>query len=484
MKGIKMKIFKVFRRSQKLIITITAMFLLISSAITDVSATEFNLVKDINSGYEDSNIKNLTGDNQLFFWASDISSTPQQAWTLDRYHGVMKISDINNDQYIHPGIKDAAVGTHQFFYLERKSEYGIDGYELWTGTLFGVQKLKKIPGRIISSQTLSALGKYFFVPVGDPTYGTELWVSDGTVIGTHMVKDISPGIADSYLHDLTEVDNELYFIVGQSLWKSDGTAEKTHLAKSFVCDSCSDLIVNIAAVVNNTLYIDWRQYDSGGAITKHELWRYETTTNQTFKVKSFDVYSFFSPDNYTGLGTTLYFLSNTNTNYGSYKYGLWKTDGTSTGTVLLKEWDGYLDHGKLTPSDNLLYFHAGNDNDRELWATDGTSTGTYQVKDIDSLTGADSGSNFTCLTTLGDILFFTNDKSKYYEDKLWMSDGTEAGTFETNFKVNSLRCPVVINGKLYFYGNDKTNNNYGGELYTYKPVSAGTLPPIIMYLLN
>ena len=87
--------------------------------------------------------------------------------------------------------------------------------------------------------------------------GTELWKSDGTVVGTKMVKDINPGDS-SNPGLLTNVNGTLYFRAttaanGDELWKSDGTVAGTKLVKDVypgTNSSFADELVN----VNGTLY--------------------------------------------------------------------------------------------------------------------------------------------------------------------------------------------------------------------------------------
>ncbi|MGH9286346.1 MAG: ELWxxDGT repeat protein, partial [Acidimicrobiales bacterium] len=59
--------------------------------------------------------------------------------------------------------------------------------------------------------------------------GIELWVTDGTIEGTRLVKDIIPGATGSNPQNLVDVGGTLYFTANQGinkseLWKSDGTA--------------------------------------------------------------------------------------------------------------------------------------------------------------------------------------------------------------------------------------------------------------------
>ncbi len=78
----------------------------------------------------------------------------------------------------------------------------------------------------------------------------------------------------------------------------------------------------------------------------------------------------------------------------------------------------------LTNVNGTLYFRANDGtNGYELWKSDGTSAGTVLVRDI--LLGA-YGSNPRSLTNVNGTLYFqATDGSSGYE--LWKSDGTSGG---------------------------------------------------------
>jgi ELWxxDGT repeat protein len=84
---------------------------------------------------------------------------------------------------------------------------------------------------------LTLVGDTLFFAAYDPTYGKELWKSDGTVGGTVMVKDINPGPGGStfnYDGSWVSFDGTLLFDAtdgthGEQLWASDGTAAGTGL---------------------------------------------------------------------------------------------------------------------------------------------------------------------------------------------------------------------------------------------------------------
>ena len=76
-------------------------------------------------------------------------------------------------------------------------------------------------------------GRAFFA-ADDGVHGRELWTSDGTEAGTHLVTDLVPGAGSSLPQWLTPVDGVLYFSafrpdVGVELWRTDGTEAGTEL---------------------------------------------------------------------------------------------------------------------------------------------------------------------------------------------------------------------------------------------------------------
>lgn len=76
-----------------------------------------------------------------------------------------------------------------------------------------------------------------FFAASDAVNGEELWVTDGTKQGTHMVKDIWPGSSGSNVNYLTRFNDKVVFGAddgenGMELWISDGTAEGTYMVKN------------------------------------------------------------------------------------------------------------------------------------------------------------------------------------------------------------------------------------------------------------
>jgi len=115
------------------------------------------------------------------------------------------------------------------------------GEELWVsdGTSIGTVLLKDInPAGNSNPARYGTAGGLLYFQATDGTNGAELWKSDGTTIGTVMVKDINPAGASSSPTILTDVNGTLFFVAiddvhGEELWKSDGTPTGTVLVKDY-----------------------------------------------------------------------------------------------------------------------------------------------------------------------------------------------------------------------------------------------------------
>jgi len=111
-----------------------------------------------------------------------------------------------------------------------------------------------------------------------------------------------------------------------------------------------------------------------------------------------------SPAHLTAVGTTLFFTIDLDDGSGGE---LWKSDGTASGTVLVKD----IRPGKrcglllnLTSVGGALFFTANDGiHGEEPWRSDGTSSGTALVRDIRS---DSKSSSPNWLRDVGGTLFF------------------------------------------------------------------------------
>lgn len=169
------------------------------------------------------------------------------------------------------------------------------------------------------------------------------------------------------------------------------------------------------------------------------------------------------------VGNTLFMAANDLV----HGFELWKSDGTASGTVMVKDINpgsgdsinGYF-FPSMTAVGNTLYFLAADGlHGFELWKSDGTANGTMMVKDINSGIG---DSYPSCLTVFGNTLYFSADDGLHGHE-LWKSDGKTNGTMMVNdIRYQSLSGSypndfAIIGNTFYFTAND----GYTGiELYS------------------
>ena len=124
-------------------------------------------------------------------------------------------------------------------------------------------------------------------------------------------------------------------------------------------------------------------------------------------VKDLDISSIYNgPYDLTAVGNDLFFRGYDGTN----GWALWKSDGTTAGTVMVKDLDIssiYNGPESLTAVGNTLFFRGYDTiNGWDLWKSDGTTAGTVMVKD--TYTGPFTSSYYgpDDLTATGNTLFY------------------------------------------------------------------------------
>jgi ELWxxDGT repeat protein len=207
-----------------------------------------------------------------------------------------------------------------------------------------------------------------------------------------------------------------------------------------------------------------------------ELWKTDGTTAGTVLVREIvPGLGGGDPTQLTDVGGTLFFSAR-DTGAG---YELWKSDGTAAGTVRVKDirpGTGDSMPGNLTAVGNTLYFTATDDaGGTELWKSDGTDAGTVRVKDIYS---GSTGSNPQYLVAYNGALLFSADDGSWGRE-LWRSDGTAAGTTRVKDITpgsgsSGARHLVPFAGGVYFAA-VSGGSQYVGDLYRSDGTAAGTV---------
>jgi ELWxxDGT repeat protein len=148
--------------------------------------------------------------------------------------------------------------------------------------------------------------------------------------------------------------------------------------------------------------------------------------------------------------------------------GFWKTDGTTAGTVLIKEEDeeDNIDFDPLYITDLGDYMLMMNGQDKDLWRSDGTTAGTYKLVNFINPQTQNNQGNYI-LDYNGLAVFAAADT--FYNAAMWRSDGTTNGTqlikdVEPNM-TNWAEGPkrrIVFNDLVYFIHGTREN---GYQIY-------------------
>ncbi|MCP9901258.1 PQQ-binding-like beta-propeller repeat protein, partial [Cyanobium sp. Cruz CV13-4-11] len=148
-------------------------------------------------------------------------------------------------------------------------------------------------------------------------------------------------------------------------------------------------------------------------------------------------------------------------------YGLWRSDGSETGTTLVKgglEGYAYNDASTVAASGGKFFFRAYDGaNGIELWVSDGTELGTIRISNIEAGAGNSNPAN---LTDVNGTLFFAATTSAGGTE-LYKSNGTLASTALVRAIASGAASSdpqelINFNGALYFTANDGAS---GRELW-------------------
>jgi ELWxxDGT repeat protein len=348
--------------------------------------------------------------------------------------------------------------------------------QLWItdGTVAGSHVVKVFAGATIFGLTM--IGGRVYFAVDDGVHGAELWSSDGTAAGTVLVQDINPGPAGSGPELLINDNGELFFAAadaahGTELWQSNGTSTGTMLVKDIAPGPTGGFFPFPEAVVNGTVF-----FAATDGVNGAELWKSDGTAAGTTLVKDINPGGTGSfPQDLINVNGKLFFAA-TDATHGTE---LWTSDGTNAGTQLVKDIRpgavGSVNVGAGLANVNGTVFFSANDgiNGSELWKSDGTAAGTVMVANINP-GGSSTPNSFTNVN--GTLFFFADDG--VHGQELWKSDGTAAGTVLVKDidPGGGAIVPVVgntvnINGTLFFDATDGVN---GPQLWKSDGTAAGT----------
>lgn len=241
----------------------------------------------------------------------------------------------------------------------------------------------------------------------DGAHGRELWKSDGTSGGTRLVKDINAGAMPSNPSSLTNVNGTLFFtaredVHGRELWKSDGTEAGAVLVANLAPGSEGSNVGGLTAAGDNLYFM------YGG------LWRSNGTTAGTVRLLEIDSTPL-SEDNgiserISSLTPTpggVYFQRDYLSLYGMSSSEVWFA-GEGSARAIFDAPGSFRDSliSDISVVNDVIYFNF--------------NLGFWKHEAGETIRLRDNSASF--LASADDLLYFTSGGD------LWRTDGTEGGS--------------------------------------------------------
>lgn len=315
-----------------------------------------------------------------------------------------------------------------------------------------------------------------FIFTAENMNGRELWVSDGTAPGTHMISDFAPGSSSSKFDWAKWYPGFGYLLINQvsnssdycELWRSDGTDSGTVLLNdSFLKEI--DVRDNFVLLKGKVIFA------ASSTLTGNELWITDGTRDGTRLLKDFFPGKMgAAPNGLTVVDSLLYFIAAV----PLYGIEICVSDGTSDGTRMAFDFNPDISStilpnqiNNIIGVDHKIYFLGtkGDSIGYELYATDGTLNGTQLVSDF-CHNPRNKDSNGT-LVKMNDSVFFITAFSNDFIYKVYRYDTRKKSLVQAKMKNGdstenylSAIYPLRHNPIFLMY---QQNNGY--ELWTENP---------------
>jgi ELWxxDGT repeat protein len=247
---------------------------------------------------------------------------------------------------------------------------------------------------------LTTINDRLYFRASDGVDGKKLWVSDGTESGTVAVMATGGFLGSDDLH-MVYFNGSIFFVQNGALMRLN---ESTHEVELIHEAGVKELI----GVYLNKLFLEIEEIGSGTEI--------------------------------------------------------WVSDGTPDGTMLLKDINPNADNSQLLGNRVVLIEHngvvyfarddMGTPHNEELWKTDGTSAGTVKVKELNTESESFASSFPKHFFIHEGQLYFIAYSSDTENQQLFRTDGTEEGTVAIAPYEGTLTGfePVYYDGYWYFSG--------------------------------
>lgn len=342
------------------------------------------LLKNLYTNANASNASYFTiMNNNLYFTASENALFSTDIWKTDgTTNGTSLVITMGGQTG-----ELITVGSKLFFGYAGEGGAGTNkGLYISDGSASGTVKVKELNlsnminfpsnGTAISHQNL------LIFSANDGVNGEELWKSNGTEVGTILIKDLVAG-ADNGFDAIPNItigdDTKFYFVANdgngnRELWVSDGNSTGTTMLDT----------PNAGAISATNLYAynGYLFYKARSSVfaTGDELWRTDGTRAGTKMVVDFwQGINSSSPSNFCGANNTLYFNANNGT-VGTELYALAVTPlGTGVSKEHLSELRVYPNPAKKV----VWVTESGEQGDRSLERGAESRALQFEIYDVD-----------------------------------------------------------------------------------------------------
>ena len=303
---------------------------------------------------------------------------------------------------------------------------------------------------------------------GGTAYGDEMYVTDGTVEGTMLLKDINEGTPSSSPTSFCLSGDHCFFAAndsahGAELWVTDGTVEGTMMVMDInVTPYVGSNIAKISPFLDGKVLFKAQDAFDAADEKGGSLWVSDGTEAGTGMVHPVEPIQGLGPWSFNPMILTLEDRAIFAGDDGKYGTELWVTDGAieSTHTNLILDimfaWKDSADHSQGTignpdidwgaimntrqiitrprPSGFFYPEHQGKNYTsvhNEPWVTDGTPEGTYPLIDMnkdETNDGSQTKNSGYGETAIFKGMFFFRGNLNPYGNQWHVTDGTPEGT--------------------------------------------------------
>ncbi len=268
---------------------------------------------------------------------------------------------------------------------------------------------------------------------------------------------------------LFKLNDEVYWTeFNGTLWKSNVTNDTVQ-----VLNDSNKIVASIRSpefsdrvIFNNQIFYDRVSQSIGG-----QLWKTDGTASGTAMVKRL-----FEPEDYFWVNIANYRIFNDKllfTTRTSSGFSLWVSDGSNAGTFILTNYEINISY--MAELNGSLIFMTSNGENKMLWSTDGTIEGTKPFFDLQGHSW--SSINLNNIVFNNEVYFTFENVDRVVE--LWKTDGIASGTSFvksigpiTESPVHDDYHYIVHNNLLYFVATDEQS---GWEIWVTDGSNGGTI---------